>query len=139
MRRAILLLLAAQVTACGDQLAARQAYLAHFVGQPESVVVQQMGVPTRTFETGGVRYLAYNQHRIELIPAFTAYGPFFPGWYGGGLPPQVVELQCETTFEVAEGTVRAFTLRGNACGDLQFGAGMVSPPANQASPAQAGK
>jgi hypothetical protein len=139
MRRAVLLWLVALVAACGDQLAARQAYLARFVGQPESAVVQQMGVPTRSFETGGIRYLAYNQRRIELIPAFPTYGAFYPAWYGGGFPPQVVELQCETTFEVAEGTVRAFTLRGNACGDLQFGSGLVSQPVDQVSPPQAGK
>ena len=116
MRRAILLVLAGLVAGCVDQLAAREAYLSRFVGQPESTLVQQMGVPTRSFETGGVRYLAYNEHRINLIPTFPSYSPFFTGWYGGGFPSQVVELQCETTFEVADGTVKAFTLRGNACG-----------------------
>jgi hypothetical protein len=116
MRRAFLLVLTGLVTGCTNQLAAREAYLSQFVGQPESAVVQQMGVPTRSFETGGVRYLAYNEHRIDLIPTFPSFSPFFPGWYGAGFPPQVVELQCETTFEVAAGTVKAFTLRGNACG-----------------------
>ena len=116
MRRAVLLVLAGLVAGCVDQLAAREAYLSRFVGQPESAVVQQMGVPSRSFDTGGVRYLAYNEHRINLIPTFPSYGPFFTGWYGGGFPSQVVELQCETTFEVSDGTVKAFTLRGNACG-----------------------
>ena len=116
MRRAILLVLAGLLAGCVDQLAAREAYLSRFVGQPESTLVQQMGVPTRSFETGGVRYLAYNEHRINLIPTFPSYSPFFTGWYGGGFPTQVVELRCETTFEVADGTVKTFTLRGNACG-----------------------
>ncbi len=116
MLRASLFVLIAFLAGCENQLAARQAYLSHFVGQPESAVVQQMGVPTRSYETGGVKYLAYNEHRIDIIPAFPSYSPFFTGWYGGGFPPQVVELQCETTFEVAGGTVKAFTLRGNACG-----------------------
>ena len=80
------------------------------MGQPEGVVVQQMGVPSRNYETGGVKYLAYNEHRIDIIPTFPSYSPFFTGWYGGGFPPQVIELQCETTFEVAEGIVKAFTL-----------------------------
>ena len=90
MRRAILLVLAGLVAGCVDQLAAREAYLSRFVGQPESTLVQQMGVPTRSFETGGVRYLAYNEHRINLIPTFPSYSPFFTGWYGGGFPTQVV-------------------------------------------------
>ena len=116
MRRVVLLALAAVVAGCANQLAARQAYLSRFVGQPEGAVVQQLGVPTRSYETGGVKYLAYNEHKTQIIPASPFYGPYFPGWYGAGFPPQVVELRCETTFEVAAGTVKAFTLRGNACG-----------------------
>jgi len=109
-------LLAGLVVSCGDQLAARRAYLSGFVGQPELAVVQQMGVPSRSYQAGGVKYLAYDENRIDVIPSSPAYSPFYTGWYGGGFPPQVVDLRCETTFEVAEGTVRAFTLRGNACG-----------------------
>jgi hypothetical protein len=116
MRRVILLVLTGLVTGCADQLAARQAYLGRFVGQPESALVQQMGVPSRSYETGGVKYLAYSEYRIDIVPTFPSYSPFFTGWYGGGFPPQVIELQCETTFEVTDGTVKAFTLRGNACG-----------------------
>lgn len=116
MHRAVLLALAALAAGCTNQLAARQAYLSQFVGQPETALVQQMGVPTRNYETGGIKFLAYNEHRVDIIPAFPTYSPFFTGWYGGGFPPQVIDLQCETTFEVAAGTVRSFTLRGNACG-----------------------
>jgi hypothetical protein len=115
MRHAIALVLTGLAAGCGNQLAEREAMLNRFVGQPESAVVQQMGVPSRTYETGGVKYLAYSEHRIDIVPGFPAYTPFWPGWYGGGIPPQVIELRCETTFEVTQGTVRAFTLRGNAC------------------------
>ena len=116
MRRAVLLLLTALLVDCVNQFAARQAALSHFVGQPEADLVQQMGVPTRTYETGGVKYLAYDERRVDIIPGFPSYNPFFAGYYGGGFPPQVVELSCETTFEIAAGVVKAFTLRGNACG-----------------------
>jgi len=116
MRRIMLIAVAGLVTACTNQLAARQAYLSQFVGQPEGALVQQMGVPARSYETGGVKYLAYDEQRIDIVPSFPSYSPFFTGWYGGGFPPQVIDLRCETTFEVAEGTVRSFTLRGNACG-----------------------
>ena len=116
MRRVVLFMVLGLLVACGNQLAARQAYLSQFVGQSEAAVVQQFGVPSRSIETGGVRYLAYDEHRIDLVPSFPSYSPYFTGWYGGGFPPQVVEWRCETTFEVTGGTVRAFTLRGNACG-----------------------
>jgi hypothetical protein len=53
---------------------------------------------------------------VDLVPSFPSYSPFFTGWYGAGFPPQVIDLQCETTFTVSGGTVTSATLRGNACG-----------------------
>ena len=116
MHRVALLLLTGLLAGCADQLAARQAALGRLGGQPEAALVQQMGVPTRSYETGGVKYLAYDDHRVDIVPGFPNYNPFFTGWYGGGFPPQVIDLRCETTFEVTDGVVKAFTLRGNACG-----------------------
>ncbi len=116
MRRSVGLLLAGLLVACGNQLAARQAYLNQFIGQPESVLVQQMGVPNRSIETGGARYLAYEEHRVDVLPGVSGFGPWPYGWFGPGIPPQVIDLRCETTFEVVDATVRSFTLRGNACG-----------------------
>ena len=117
MRRAVPLVLLGLLAGCTDHLAARQAYLSQFVGQPELALVQAMGVPTRSIETGGVKYLAYDEHRIDIIPGTPGYGAFNMGWYGGaGFPPQVIQMNCETTFEVVDGKVRTFNLRGNACG-----------------------
>jgi len=119
MRRT-LLVLALLLGGCVNQLAQREAFLSQFVGKPDSVLVQQLGVPTRSFTTNGVQYLAYTESRVDIIPGMPAYpyawGAPFWGWYGGGFPPQVVNLTCETTFAVTGGIVRSFTLRGNACG-----------------------
>ena len=120
MRRATLVVLAILPAGCVNGLAQRQAFLAQFVGQPEGVLVQQLGVPNRTIETGGVKYLAYTEKRVDVIPGGPPYGPGFGppfwGWYGSAFPPQVVNLICETTFAISGGVVRSFTLRGNACG-----------------------
>ena len=116
MRRVLMLLLAGLVAGCGNQLAAREAYLKQFIGQPDSAVVQSMGVPTRSYETEGVKYLAYDERHVDIVPGTPTYGPWFYGGYGGGFPPQVVEWKCETTFQVVDGKVTTFTLRGNACG-----------------------
>ena len=116
MRRAFLIVLTGLMAGCVNQFAARQAYVNSLVGQPEAVLVQQMGVPSRTYETTGVKYLAYDERRVDLVPSFPSYSPFFTGWYGAGFPPQVIDLQCETTFTVTDGTVTSATLRGNACG-----------------------
>ena len=71
-----------------------------------------MGVPTRSYETNGTKFLAYSEHRVDIIPGTPGVG----FWNLGAMPPQPIERWCETTFEVANGTVRSFTLRGNACG-----------------------
>jgi hypothetical protein len=119
MRRLVLLGLMPLLAGCVDQLAQREAFLNRFVGHPDSDLVQQLGVPARTYQTDGVTYLAYDESRVQLVPAAPPYAPG-PWWayggYGGGFPPQVVNLTCETTFAVAGGVVKSFTLRGNACG-----------------------
>ena len=116
MRCAAVLLLVVLLGGCTNVLAERQAYLNQFIGQPESALVQAMGVPSRSFTTAGVTYLAYNEHRIDFIPGTPMYGPFYWGGYGGGFPPQIVQLDCETTFQVVDGRISTYTLRGNACG-----------------------
>jgi hypothetical protein len=116
MRRVTLLSLACLLAGCANQTAKRETYLDQFIGQPDSAVVQAMGVPARTYETDGVRYLAYNEHRIDIAPATPTHGPWFYGWVGGGFPPQVIEWYCETTFKVSDGKIATYTLHGNACG-----------------------
>jgi hypothetical protein len=119
MCRPVMLFLALVLAGCVNQLAQRQAILNQLVGRPEPELVQQFGVPTRTYETDGVKYLAYNESRVDIVPSLPPYG-IGPWWdygaYGGGFPPQVVNLVCETTFAVAGGVVKSYTLRGNACG-----------------------
>ena len=114
IRRAALLAALILLAACTNQLAQRQARLAPLVGRSVADLIQQLGVPNRTFQASGVDYLAYDERRIEVLPGLWG-GPF---WLGGwnNLPPEVVQWQCETTFAVAGGVVRSFTLRGNACG-----------------------
>lgn len=118
MRRAAFALALLLLAGCVNQLAQRQAFLAQFVGQPESLLVQRLGVPTRSYTTNGVKFLAYTESRVDIVPGLPAYGfgPPFWGWYGGGFPPEVVNLVCETTFAVSDNVVRSYTLRGNACG-----------------------
>ena len=102
----------------------RRAYLATFVGQPEAEVVRQLGVPSRTFDSGGRRFLAYLEQRGATA---ISGGPFLFGGYGygfgsrfgygyGAFPTVVTERTCETTFEVAGDRVVSWALRGNACG-----------------------
>ncbi len=125
---ALALLTAILTPGCTDLLAARQAKLQQLVGRSETELVEAMGVPTRTIETGGTKFLAYEERQVEIVPGSPLYygpGPFpgfynggfyGGGFYGGGFPPTALNLGCDTTFAVAGGVVRSFTLRGNACG-----------------------
>lgn len=106
-----------------SNVAQRQAELAAFVGSPEADLVRTFGVPARTYEAGGKRFLAYTERRLDVLPGgyggFGGFGGFGGGYgrfgYGGGFPTDVVERVCETTFELDGGRVAGSTLRGNAC------------------------
>ena len=120
MRIGSALLAACLLTACTNGLAEHQAELNRLIGHPESEVVQLFGVPSRTFDSGGVKYLAYTDKREDFLPGAPPfpypYGPPFYGWYGPGIAPRIVTLICETTFAISDGIVRSVVLRGNACG-----------------------
>lgn len=112
-------ILIALLAGCGNQLAQRQAFANQFVGHPDSELVSKMGVPNRTYETDGIKYLAYDERRMEIVPALPSYaaGPWWTyGGYGDGFPSQVLTLTCETTFAVTGGVVKSYALHGNACG-----------------------
>jgi hypothetical protein len=99
------------VAACDPyELQHRKQELAGYVGVSEADLVRAMGVPTRTFEAGGHRFLAYDQTTQTITP------PPYPWGYGAGFPAGVVNYTCETTFEIADGRVISTSLRGNACG-----------------------
>jgi hypothetical protein len=104
---------------CTDMLAERQAFLSGLIGQSEADAVRSMGVPTRSFDVGGQRFLAYDERRLELLPAAPVMPPW--GWrapwgYESPFPNEVVSRRCETVLEIADGRVRSFQLHGNACG-----------------------
>jgi len=118
-RPAVLLLcLSASLCGCVNQLAQRQALLDQFVGHPESELVQKLGVPARSITTAGVTYLAYDDSRVAWVPPLPGFGPYGWWYYGppSGAPPGAIVQRCEATFTVADGVVKSYTLRGNACG-----------------------
>jgi len=94
------------------------------VGKPEVEVVRTYGVPNRTIDTSGHRFLAYSESRIDSFGPYPGwgYGGFgYGGWgrwggfYGAGWGGDVVQEQCTTTFELANGLVQSWKLKGNDC------------------------
>jgi hypothetical protein len=105
-------LLALPLGGCVDELAKRQAFLATLIGKSEPDLVRAMGVPSASFETGGHRFLAYQEVWTDYYPATP--GPW--GWYwGGGFPAEAFQRSCTTTIELNDGRVSGYTLRGNSC------------------------
>ena len=125
MRRApsaLALLSLAVLSACavGPTISER---LSTYVGRSELDLVSALGVPTRSYETGGQKFLAYEEQRTVALPS--AYptgfvgGPFGRGFYGGGYAAygtSYAPVQCDVTFALREGRVASFTYRGQGCG-----------------------
>ena len=117
-RTALLLPLLLAACATGPD---RATVLNGLVGQDETSLVRQLGVPTRTADTPGHRFLAYTERRADYIPGGPFFGGFGYGGYGGFgyggafFPPEVIDRQCETTFDLVGGRVQSWSLRGNSC------------------------
>jgi hypothetical protein len=104
--------------------------LNQLIGKSETQLVQAMGVPSRSYDSGGHRFLAFSKSRIDTIPGSSGpygrwwggygggyWGGGWGGWGGGwgGFPPEVVTRDCETTFDLVGGVVKSWGLRGNDC------------------------
>lgn len=96
-----------------------QQRMATYVGRSEADLVSGMGVPVRTYETGGRRFLQYEQQSTVTVPGD-------PWGYGGGpwwgyrrpwaVPPSYAVVTCDITFALRQGLVENFTARGQGCG-----------------------
>ena len=87
------------------------------VGASELAVVQRFGVPTQTYTVGDHKFLSYQRSRLDLEPGVGPW-PFWGGtgyWGWGATEPYVSQFDCDTTFELGDGKVVGFVLRGNAC------------------------
>lgn len=116
MRRVGILLLVGALGGCAGGLATRQAELAQWIGRPEAELLGAMGAPNRSYDSGGMKFLTYEERRVEIVPGSPYYFGPGPFGYSSGFPPTATTLVCDTTFTVAQNVVRAYSLRGNACG-----------------------
>jgi hypothetical protein len=126
--KAIPLLLA--LSACADTGAADRQLATH-VGRTESELVASLGVPTRTHEVDGRRFLSYDylggtSSRSSIQPSI-GLGFGRTSWRGGSATgigvgtglgfssfPAPSE-SCSTTFELREGRVIGFRREGPGC------------------------
>jgi hypothetical protein len=120
MRKLLVLAGAALLAGCAYPSPAHVAALNALVGKSEADLLRAYGVPNRTYDTNGLRFVTYSVSRIEsyggygFAPAFGFY-PYGYGGFGEEFGPDIVQRDCNTTFELKGGVVQAWTLRGNAC------------------------
>ncbi|WP_149539820.1 hypothetical protein [Siccirubricoccus phaeus] len=98
-----------------------EARLAPLVGQPESALLASQGVPTRSYESEGKKYLQYEWRRTQLWPSDPYYYPYWGGRYGRFGPllppagPMLVTRGCDVIFTLQGGKVESFGVRGDDC------------------------
>ena len=117
MRR-LVVALALVLAACADPaaIARHTARMNAYVGLSETELVRQLGVPSRSVDSDGHRFLAYSTSQVDIWPSSPFMGFRHYGYgYGGGFPPQVVQWRCDTTFELVAGQVISWSQRGNNC------------------------
>ncbi len=114
-----LLLLPLVLAACAQGPTLDQR-LSTFVGRSEGDLVAALGVPARTYEADGRRFLQFENRRSIAIsqpglhqPFF--YGPYGPRWGYVPAPPAYAVVGCDVTFALREARVESFSYRGQGC------------------------
>ena len=116
MRRWVPLCSLALVAGCATGPPLEQRLLP-FVGRSEGDLVATLGVPERTYEVEGRKFLTFEDRRSFIV----AGDPFLYRGYGYGrfrpyfAPPGYIVRTCEITFALRGGRVESFTFRGDGC------------------------
>ena len=106
--------LAALLAAC-ERGPTLDEQLGTLIGRSEGDLVAALGVPTRTFETHGRRFLQFESRRTVFVPQpAPLYGPF--GARGWAHPLDTpVAVGCNITVEMRDGRALGFSYRGKGC------------------------
>lgn len=127
MRKLAALAILAALAGCAYPDPRHVQALNALVGKSETDLLRTYGVPNRTYDSAGHRFLAYSRSRIDSFPGAGGfgYGGFGYGGFGygyggygpgfGGFGPEIVQRDCDTTFELGGGKVLTWSLRGNDC------------------------
>ncbi len=96
-----------------------------WIGQEELTLVRVWGVPDRSYETSGHRFLVYVSQRTVTNPGIP--GTYIPIPSGGsppayqmvgGVPPSTQTYICETTFELVGTQIVGWQTSGSGCRSL---------------------
>lgn len=114
-KRFILLLGALALTGCQVPSKKERRQLDSMIGKQTTDVVRTFGVPTRQFVSGNHTFLAYINQQTDYTMPMSGWG-WDGGWGGmGGGMGTAYTYTCQTTFELVNGIVTAWTMRGDGC------------------------
>jgi hypothetical protein len=94
-----------------------------WIGSSEIELVRNWGPPTQAYETGGSKFLVYDNQGQLYIPgqAPTYHTTYYP-YLGtattqafGGTPPLLVPTRCTTVFETKDSQIVDYRFEGNKC------------------------
>ncbi|KXV76750.1 MULTISPECIES: hypothetical protein [Acetobacter] len=105
-RKLLLLVSMLSLAACQVPTAKERRQLDSMIGKQAVDVVRTYGVPTREFVSGNHTFLSYinQQTDYSMMP--------MSGWGGTGT---AYTYTCQTNFELVNGVVSAWTMRGDGC------------------------
>lgn len=96
-----------------------------WIGQEELVLVRVWGVPDRTYETSGHKFVVYVSQRTVENPGIPGTYVPIPAASGpqqyqlvGGIPPSTHTYTCETTFELVGTRIVGWQTSGSGCTSL---------------------
>jgi hypothetical protein len=85
------------------------------IGQSDVNLVAALGVPVRTYEADGRKFLTFEERRSYIYPGdpflyrgYGRYGPYFA-------PAGYIIRICEITFSLRNGRAESFIARGDGC------------------------
>ncbi|MCX2561323.1 hypothetical protein OQ252_07940 [Acetobacter farinalis] len=131
-KKLLLLVSMLSLAACEVPTAKERRQLDSMIGKQATDVVRAFGVPTRQFTSGQHTFLAYITQQTDYSMPMSGWGyggwgyggwggPGWggwggPGWGGGwGGTAYSYTYTCQTTFELVNGVVSAWTMRGDGC------------------------
>ncbi|MCI2008269.1 MAG: hypothetical protein LKJ54_05950 [Acetobacter peroxydans] len=126
-----LLLALLALSACEVPSKKERQLLNSMIGHPAADVVRNFGVPTQQFEADNHLFLAYISQQTDYTMPMggwgwgggwgPGWGPGWgggwggPGWGWGGGVSTAYTYTCQTTFELVNGLVTGWTVRGDGC------------------------
>ncbi|MBS1014901.1 hypothetical protein [Acetobacter persici] len=111
-RKFLLLVSMLSLAACQVPTAKERRQLDSMIGKQAVDVVRTYGVPTRQFVSGNHTFMSYINQQTDYSMPMSGWG--YGGW-GGGWGGTAYTYTCQTNFELVNGVVSAWTMRGDGC------------------------